>query len=623
MPAFFVSSLAVLLRRLPFLAACLAGLLLAHATAVAQETPAEPPSAVASATAEAVPFIAGRGVLGEGVVLVDSSGALTFEQVRSKFDAGEGQTARPQRIMPTGGGGALWYRLALPEVTTPTPLVLTVPHPNMDSVDLYRPAAGAAGAGQWQQERSGDQIPGAQWPVRHLTPAFELLLQPGETRPTYLRVAHNYPISVPWQLSDPQSFHEQSKESHLLLGVYIGLVLLIAMMSAVHAMSWRDSIHLFFAAYVLVVAAGQLALTGLGGEFLWPGSAWWNDTAPVALTLTTAALLHLFLRQMVVDRDAPWLTRGLLAMTLIGAGILAAFLVIGNKSSFNLATPYYVGSMAVYLSVAGWYVWRRPMVGMWVLAAMACLTLGSVFPILRTQGLLPLGAATQYGAQIGAAFEIPLLMVALYLRSREKRDNQARVGALTRADPLTGVGNHRVLLQRLDSLLLRQQRDPGAGAVMRVRLGNAIELRQEYGMETAQSAVVQAGACITSVAQEGDTVARHRDGDFVLVLQGHLTREQLTGIGQRLIARGLSENPGLPLNTVLQLKVAVAEAPFQASDATLLLQSLGAVLGELAGRSGTAMRFVNGALGTNGADTRSAPAPVQERADEAETVIEA
>ncbi|WP_228778519.1 MULTISPECIES: 7TM diverse intracellular signaling domain-containing protein [unclassified Polaromonas] len=612
---------------MPFLAVCLAGLLLTHVVAVAQETAASPTQTPTQITLQnpdespapmaPVPFKAGRGVMGEGEVLVDSSGTLTFEQVRSKFDAGEGQPVRPQRIMPTGGTAVLWYRLALPAVNEPTTLMLTVPHPNMDSVDLYSPVAAAFG-GAWRQQRSGDKVPVAQWPVRHLTPAFELSLQAGETRPTYLRVAHNYPISVPWQLSEPDSFHEQSKESHLLLGVYIGLVLLIVVLSVLHAVSWRDGIHLLFAGYVLVVAAGQLALTGLAGEFLWPGSAWWNDSAPVALTLATAALLHLFLRQMVVDRDAPWLTRGLLAMTLIGAGILAAFLVIGNKSSFNLATPYYVGSMAVYLSVAGWYVWRRPMVGVWVLAAMACLTVGSVFPILRTQGLLPLGAATQYGAQIGAALEIPLLLVALYLRSREKRDNQARVGALTRMDPLTGVGNHRVLLQRLESLMLRQQRDPGAGAVMRVRLSNAIEIRQDYGMEAAQSAVVQAGACITSVAQEGDTVGRHRDGDFVLILQGHLTRDQLSGIGQRLIARGLSESPGLPPNTMLQLKVAVAEAPFQMVDATLLLQSLGAVLGELAGRSGTAIRFVNAA------DTRSAPAPapVPQRADEAETVTQ-
>jgi two-component system, sensor histidine kinase LadS len=587
--------------RLPRRAAAVAALLLAHVMAVAQEPPASPagePSPVETPAASPAavvpaPFKAGRGVPGEGQVLVDSAGTLTFEQVRSKFAAGEGRAVQPSDIMPTGGGAALWYRLALPAVAVPTPLMLTVPHPNMDSVDLYRPASG----GLWQLERSGDAVPVAQWPVRHLTPAFELLLQPGDTRSSYLRVAHNYPISVPWELSDPDSFHEQSKESHLLLGVYIGLVLLIAMMSTLHAASWRDSIHLFFAGYVLVVATGQLALTGLAGEFLWPGSAWWNDSAPVAMTLATAALLHLFLRQMVVDRDAPWLSRGLLLMTVLGAGILTAFLVMGNKSSFNLATPYYLGSMAVYLSVAGWYVWRRPMVGLWVLAAMVCLTVGSIFPILRTQGMLPLGTATQYGAQIGAAFEILLLLVALYLRSREKRDNQARVGALTRVDPLTGLGNHRVLLQRLDALLVRQRRDPGAGAVLRVRLGNAIDIRQDYGMEAAQSAVVQAGACVAGVASDGDTVARHRDGDFLLILQGHLTRDELTQIAQRLIARGLADSPSLPPGTMMQFRIAVAEAPFNAPDAEQLLHAMGNVLRELSGRSGTGLRFINAAAG--------------------------
>jgi len=581
----------------------MAGLVLAHAIAVAQEAPASPavedasPSVTPAASPAVVvpgPFKAGRGVMGEGQFLVDSSGTLTFEQVRSKFDAGEGRAAQPHDILPTGGGAAIWYRLALPAVGAPTPLMLTVPHPNMDNVDLYRPASGS---GSWQLERSGDAVPVSAWPVRHLTPAFELLLQPGETRPSYMRVAHNYPISVPWQLSDPASFHEQSKESHLLLGVYIGLVLLIALMSVLHAASWRDSIHLFFAGYVLVVVTGQLALTGLAGEFLWPGNAWWNDSAPVAMSMATAALLHLFLRQMVVDRDAPWLSRGLLLMTLIGAGILAAFLVIGNKSSFNLATPYYLGSMAVYLSVGAWYVWRRPMVGIWVLAAMVCLTVGSIFPILRTQGLLPLGVATQFGAQIGAAFEILLLVVALYLRSRERRDNQARVGSLTRVDPLTGLGNHRVLLQRLDALLVRQRRDPGAGAVMRVRLGNAVDIRENYGMEAAQSAVVQAGACVAGVANDGDTVARHRDGDFLLILQGHLRRDELTQMAQRLIARGLADSPSLPPGTMLQFRIAVAEAPFNAPDAEQLLHAMGNVLRELSGRSGTGLRFVGAAAG--------------------------
>jgi len=590
--------------RLPRLVAGLAGLLLAHAVALAQEAPAPQPGEAPAVAAQG-DFQAGRAVVGEGLVLVDPSGAWGLDEVRSRFEAGEGQPARPEQIMPTGGGRALWYRLALPAVSAPTPLMLTVPHAAMDSVDLYLPVAD--GSARWQVQRSGDLIPVDAWPVRHLTPAFELLLRPGENQNAYLRVVNNYPISVHWMLSGPDSFHDKDKRWHLLLGVYVGFILLVALMSVIHALSWRDSIHLFFAAYVLVVAMGQLALTGLGGELFWAGSAWWNDRAPVALTLAAAAMLHLFLRQLVVDRDVPWLSRSLLVLALMGACIAMTSAVLGRGPVFAMATPYYLGSMATYLAVAGWYAWRRPRVGVWVMAAMACLIAGSIFPILRTQSLMPLNAATQYGAQVGAALEIPLLLLALYLRSREKRDNQARVGALTRTDPLTGVGNHRVLLQRLDSLLLRQQRDPGAGAVLRIRLSNAIDIRQDYGMETAQSAVVQAGACITGVAQEGDSVARHRDGDFVLILQGHLTREQLTDIGQRLIARGLSESPALPPNTVLQLKIAVAEVPFQVNDATLLLQSLGAVLGELAGRSGTALRFVNTA------DTRGAPLAAQER----------
>lgn len=595
----------MLVRRLPFLAACLAGLLLIPLAAVAQGNPGASqagkisPEAPDAAVAAEVPgaLTAGRGVIGEGQVLVDSSGVLSFDEVRNKFEAGEGQPARPEQIMPTGSGRVLWYRLALPAVDAPTQLMLTVPHANMDNVDLYRPTAEAQGAGQWRLERSGDLIPVAAWPMRHLTPAFELLLQPGESQSTYLRVAHNYPISVHWVLSDPESFHEESEQWHLFLGIYIGLVLLIALLSTIHAASWRDSIHLFFAAYVLVVALGQLSLTGLAGELFWPGSARLNDGGPVFLTLGTATLLHLFLRQLVVDRDVSWVSRGLWAMALIGALITLVFLMVGRAPYFGfLSAPYYLVSMVIYLVVAVWYARRRPRVGIWVMAAMVCLMAGSVFPFLRTLGVLPLSIATQYGAQIGATLEIPLLMVALYMRSRERRDNQARVGALTRMDPLTGVGNHRVLLQRLDSLLLRQQRDPsagaGVGAVLRIRLGNALEIRQEYGMETAQSAVVQAGACITGVAQEGDTVARHRDGDFVLILQGRITHQQLTDIGQRLIARGLSESPALPPNTMLLLKVAVAEAPFQVADTTLLLQSLGAVLEELAGRPGTAMRFV-------------------------------
>lgn len=583
------SSLVFLLR----LASCLAGLLLVHGQGLAQETAGlralEPRSVKAQIT------VAGTsGIQSETSVLVDTSGDLTVDQVHARFEGGDGQPVSAGQILPAGGGRTLWYQLKLGAVATPVRLVLEVPHPGLDSAELYRRAPQAGGDGEWQLQRSGDLVPVMSWPLRHLHPAFELQLLPGESPPAYLRVAHNDPVNVYLTLSDARSFEERSEHWHLLLGIYIGLVLLIVVMSGIHAVSWRDSIHLLYAGHVLVVALGQLSLSGLGGEYFWPASAWWNDRAPVALTLLGAALLHLLLRQLAVERDVPsWLSRFLLVMSALGAMLALGFVVDGHEPFFAFPSPYYLASMVIYPGVAGWYARRRPWVGLWVLAAMICLVGGSIFPLLRTLSLIPLSVATQYGEQTGAALEILLLLVALYFRSNERRDNQARVGALGRVDPLTGLASHRVMLRQLEQLILRQQRHPGAGAVLRIRVGNAIDIRQEYGMEAAQGAVVHAGACITDVTQEGDTVARHRDGDFVLILRGNVTREQLTALGQRLIARGLTESPSLPPRTVLRLKVAVAQAPFKTNDPAQLLQSLGAVLAELAGHAGTALRFVS------------------------------
>lgn len=528
------------------------------------------------------------GPHGNGLVLIDASGQQTTHEIWQRFERGEGSVAQPDRIMPTGGPASMWYQLSLPAVIVPTSRVLAVPHPGLNRVELYRPSEES----NWHAEYSGDSIAVARWPLRYLHPVFEFVQQPGEIRPTYLRVQHSHPINVRWTLWSMRDFQESSKRWHLLLGAYLGLVGLVILLCVVNAYTWRDSIHSYYAAYVAVIAVGQMSLTGLAGEYFWPRSPWWNDAASNVLPMAGAALGHLFMRELVVERGAPWASRLMLAMAAVGSVLGLCFVFFGRDPFFAFSGLYYIASFVVYLGVAHWYAWRIPRVGLWILAGIVAVLAGSVFPILRNMQLVPLSFWTQYGAQIGAAVEIPLLLIALYLRSRERRDNQVRVGALSRVDPLTGAANHRVMLARLEHLLHHQQRDPEAGVVLRVRIGNIQEIRAEYGLQVAQTALVHAGACVTHVVREGDTVARHRDGDFVVILEGHFTRDQVAEIGQRLIARGLAPSDILPPGTVLQLKVAVAATPFQAQGVALLLQTLEAAVSELAARPGKALRFV-------------------------------
>jgi GGDEF domain-containing protein len=519
---------------------------------------------------------------------VDESGKLSLDEVLPRFQRGEAGLAEPGKILPTGQGHAVWYQLQLPVVVAPRDAVLTVPHPGMDSVELYQPDP----AGGWRVQRSGDLLPVLSWPVRYLHPAFELELRPGATAPIYLRVQHSHPIGANWLLWDEHSFDESSKLWHMLLGGYLGFIVLVVVLSCANAVSWRDPIHLYYAGYVVVLGLGQLSLTGLAGEYFWPGNAWWNDIASVVLPMMAAALASQFLRELVAERGSRLLSRLLLATGAAAALITLGFLVIGRNPFFAISNGYYLFSFCLTLGTLGWFAWRRPRVGLWVLAGFLMLIGGSLFSILRNLGVLPMTFATQFGAQIGAALEIPLLLIGLYFRSRERRDNQVRLSALTRVDPLTGVASYRVLVERLDHLLQRHHRDPSLGAVLRVRVSNGPAIRQEYGLEAAQAALVKAGACVARAASEGDTVARHRDGDFVLILEGRVNREDVAEAGRNIIARGLAYSRRLPPGVTLTLHVACACAPLPPGDVSALMAALEDTLEDIARHPARALRFV-------------------------------
>jgi len=525
-------------------------------------------------------------------VFVDNQGTLGVDAVTQRFNAGQGSPVVTAQVMPTSDGRAVWYRLRFFSEMNPEPLVLTLPHPGLDTADFYWPAAASSANPQWIVQRSGDQRPVADWPIRNLYPAFSLTPVTGEATTAYLRVTNIYPVSINWSLSTANSFYNAMKNWYVLLGIYIGLAILIVAVSCIQAVTWREPICYFYAGYVSVVALAQLSLTGLGGEYLWPHLGWWNDRSLSTLALLSSTLLHLFLRRLLADRELPRMAGALLFMALLGGVLMLGSLAPDRTPYLRFFGLYYMLALLTYLCVAGWYAWRRPRVGLWVLAGVLCLTGGAVAPVMRLFGMAPTTLATQYGAQGGAALQIPLLMVGLYFRSREKRASQVRVGALARVDPLTGVASHGVLLQRLKQLLERQKRTP-EGAILRVRLNNAEAIRKEHGLAAAQTAVVQVGALITKLAREGDTVARHSQGDLVWILQGPINHSRIIELAQSLIARALADCPGLPPGSALHLKIALTSAPFSPPQAVLLMGAMGNLLTELSRRPGTGLKFMD------------------------------
>lgn len=522
----------------------------------------------------------------------DATGMAGFAEARAALDDGRGRPADLHRVMPLGPRRAVWYRIAMNAVAEPQQAVLTLPIAGIDSVEFFRPDR----SGGWQVQRAGDAVPVARWPVRYLHPAFAFTLQPAPAEPVaYLRVQHSHPVAIHWTLRDASAFDEANKLWHLLLGGYVGFLLLVVVLAGAHAVLWRDSIHLYYGGHVILVGLVVLSLTGLAGEYLWPWNAWWNDIAPAVLAAAALGGIGLFVRELVAERGRRLLSWILL---LLAAGCFlvgAAYVAFGRERVFLVHNINAAVSLTVFVAAAGWYALRHPKVGSWVLAGLVALALGAAFPLLRNLGLEPPTAVTQYGLQLGAALQIPLVLVGLYFRSRERRDNQLRVHALARTDPLTGVGSHRVLLEGLEQLLGRHRRDPLAGAVLRLRVSNLAAIGHDYGREAAEAAMVRAAECVAHEAREGDTVAREQGGDLVLVLEGRMTREQAAATGRNIIAGGLKFSARLPPGVTLSLHVAGLCAPLPRGNAQLLLGSLGQMLQDIAADpGGRAMRIVDG-----------------------------
>lgn len=524
-----------------------------------------------------------------GAFWVDHTAAATVDEAHRAFAAGAGRPVDPDQVMPLGPGTAVWYRLDLPRVAEPMRAVLRIAFPGTDSVELFRPDGG----GRWRTQRSGDSLPVADWPVRHIDPSFAFDIRPGEEA-SYLRVRNAQPIRVQWTLQNVTSFVESVKAWHFVLGAYAGFIAMVVLVSLFNAVSWRDPIHLYYAVHVVMVGVSIMALTGLAGEYLWPDHAWWNDKAPVVIPGLSIAWVGLFLRELVAERGRPIVSWLLYGHVVTAALMVIAFLVVGRENVYRAPSIFALPGLLVLLGVMVWYSRRQPKVGLWILAGMAFLMAGALAPLVHNLGLIQPSFVSEFGPQLGGAAEVPLLLIGLYFRSRERHASRERLQAMEHTDPLTGLANHRVLARRLESALRLARKDPLAGAVLRVHVANLADIRAEYGREAGEAALVRAGECVAKEAREGDLVAREQGDDIVLVLGGYPTQGQAAIAGRNIIARGLKFSGRLPPGVTLKLRVAGFAPPLpERGDPAGLLQTLARLLLDIENDPhGRALRFV-------------------------------
>lgn len=230
----------------------------------------------------------------------------------------------------------------------------------------------------------------------------------------YINVQTTSSMQVPLNFWEVNHFVQQRSNEQYGLGLYYGMMLVMFLYNFFLWTSIRDRNYLHYIAYIASFASLQLATSGLGYQFLWSSSPWFEQIA-VPLTIGLVGVFGCtftrgFLQTSLQHRYADLALR--LCLILSAMICLSAFV-------FDIATVMSIGKFVVVIFLCTVFYASLMMLirghrqARYFLAAWVTLIVGGMITISMMLGVLPNNLWTTHASKIGSGIEIVLLSFAL------------------------------------------------------------------------------------------------------------------------------------------------------------------------------------------------------------------
>ena len=146
--------------------------------------------------------------------------------------------------------------------------------------------------------------------------------------------------------------------------------------------------------------------------------------------------------------------------------------------------------------------------------------------------------------------QVPPIYLALVWRSRLLNELRLRSLAANTTDPLTGLATTPVLIEQLMRIMARtqQSRQGNAESVLfLVEVHNWQGLLNELGAEFNEKLALESALRLRRSIRDHDMVARIASGRFAVLSQGLANQSEITSLATRLVVSGLRiDSPLLP-----------------------------------------------------------------------------
>jgi len=139
--------------------------------------------------------------------------------------------------------------------------------------------------------------------------------------------------------------------------------------------------------------------------------------------------------------------------------------------------------------------------------------------------ILPLFYLHSHGGELAARALVGVVMLvviaAIVTVLRERlAERQRELEELAVRDPLTGVGNYRLLADRLEYEIARHRRSGASLTVMLLDLDGFKEINDSFGHLAGDRVLVEVARSLSATVREQDTLARQGGDEFSILAPG-------------------------------------------------------------------------------------------------------
>ena len=536
------------------------------------------------------------------LMLIDPRGQITIDELASDNEK-KTQVPMQRSAFNTsyllGEKAALWQHFRFARAAdAERDWILEFPLPLIDKVTVFQRLP----TGSWIAESAGDTVALSTWPESGRYPQFLLRLPGSGVHDVYVRIQHATYVSLPTSVVSVKLQVQRRQWQHMLIGGVFGTLILLTLTCAAQSWVYRDKAYSWYAVYASLMVLLLGAWTGVGAQFFWGEFPLWSNLAPGFLGILCGGAALLVVRHMCAIQIRHRWFEGVVYWTAwLGLPLSLLYSVTERTHSAAIVSAYLILVVVLGMSksLISWR--RRDVAGFWIFASFTPLALATLVTVARVLGWISVSWLSQYAIAAALAIQVPLLLIALNLRSRDRHGIESREQAMASQDALTGLLAAHIFDDRLKQVVSRTLRYREPAAVVFVQLVNYPYIKKTWGIAVAEQSLLRCVIKLRRILHDVNTVGRIDEACFGLVLEGVASRTPVIELAARLVAAGLMPLKGLKPEVILQFHVAAVLLTERLASGAETSTNLNDLLASMAPRTRRPIRFLEPEL------TRPAP----------------